>query len=49
MLLDWIATFPDHRSRLFKWGQLQELIEQGYRLPGYSEAEVQLALGRTRP
>ena len=37
---------PDHRSRLFKWGHLQELLEQGYRLEGYSLEEIRLALAR---
>jgi hypothetical protein len=47
MLLDWIATFPDRRSRLFRWHDLQQWLIQGNRLPGYSEADVQLALGRS--
>lgn len=46
MLLDWVGTKPSHRSRLIKWGQLQELLERGYRLPDYGDVEVQLALGR---
>ncbi len=46
MLLDWIMTFAAHRSALFTWGQLQRLLEGGYRLPGYSEREVRNALGQ---
>ena len=46
MMLDWLGTVPDHRSRLIKWGHLQELLEQGYRLPGYDAGEVRLALAR---
>jgi hypothetical protein len=46
MLLDWIATQGDPRSRLFSWGALQELLEQGFRLASYSEEDVRLALGR---
>src|SRR5438132_4271900 len=26
MLIDWAATFPDHRSRLFRWHDLQQLL-----------------------
>jgi len=46
LMLDWLDTMPDHRSRLFKWGHLQGLLEQGYRLPGYHEHDVRLALAR---
>jgi hypothetical protein len=46
MMLDWLGTMPDHRSGLFKWGHLQDLLEQGHRLPGYSDDEVRLALAR---
>ena len=47
MMLDWIGLQGDHRSRLFKWGQLQLLLTGGYRLPGsaYTEGEVRHALG----
>ena len=47
MLLDWIATFPDHRSRLFQWGHLQDLLDRGPRLPGYTSADLRLARGRS--
>lgn len=47
MLLDWIAlTVADPRSRLFRWGQLQRLLEQGLRVPGYTEDDVRLVLRR---
>jgi hypothetical protein len=44
MMLDWIASQPYH-SRLFVWGQLQQMIERGLRQSGYSEDEVREALG----
>lgn len=49
MMLDWIvAEFPDdHRSRYFTWGHLQSRLEKGYRLPGFSEADVRWVLGRS--
>jgi hypothetical protein len=47
MMLDWIATFPDHGSQLFRWHDLQQWLIQGNRLPGYSEAEVRRALGQS--
>jgi hypothetical protein len=46
MMLDWIATLDDHHSRLFAWGALQDLLERGFRLHGYSEDEVLIALSR---
>ena len=46
MMLDWIATLGDYRGRLFRWGDLQYLLTQSYRLPGCDEADVRLALGR---
>jgi hypothetical protein len=45
MMLDWVGD-QEHRSRFFVWGKLQRLLEQGLRLPGYTEHEVHLALGR---
>ena len=47
MMLDWIATFPDYRSRLFQWGHLQDLLDRGLRLPGYTDADLRLARGRS--
>lgn len=50
MMLAWIGQdFPDHHSRLFIWGHLQEQLEQGRRLAGYTEAEVRRALGQQPP
>ncbi|MBI3978308.1 MAG: DUF5615 family PIN-like protein [Chloroflexi bacterium] len=46
MMLDWIGTLPASSSEFFTWGSLQEELEKGYRLPGYSEDDVRLALGR---
>lgn len=45
MMLDWLGTQP-YASRLFEWGQLQQLLERGFCLPDYSEDEVREALGR---
>ena len=46
MLLDWAAMLPDHRSRLFRWHDLQQHLIGGMRLPGYSEDDIRLALGQ---
>jgi predicted nuclease of predicted toxin-antitoxin system len=46
LLIDWAATFPDHRSRLFRWHDLQQHLIGGLQLPGYSEEDVRLALGQ---
>lgn len=45
MLLDWIGT-QEYASRLFVWGELQRLLERGFRLPGYSDGDVLQALGQ---
>ena len=45
MALDWIGTFPDYRSRLFRWHHLQQRLIAGERISGYTEAEVRDALG----
>ncbi|MBI3973299.1 MAG: DUF5615 family PIN-like protein [Chloroflexi bacterium] len=45
MMLDWIGQ-QDYRSKLFKWGDLQMVLTQSFRLPGYSEDEVRHALGQ---
>ncbi len=47
MLIDWAATFPDHRSQLFRWHDLQQHLIAGMRLPGYDEGDGRLALGQT--
>ncbi|MBI3968127.1 MAG: DUF5615 family PIN-like protein [Chloroflexi bacterium] len=46
MMLDWIATIPDHRSQLFRWTSLQSHLTRGFRLPGYSDRELATALGQ---
>jgi hypothetical protein len=48
MMLDWIATLDSHRNDLFTWGTLQDLFDEGYRLPGYGDADVRFAIGRSR-
>jgi len=45
MMLAWIAALDD-RSKFFKWGQLQEILEQGYCPPGFSTADVSFGLGQ---
>jgi hypothetical protein len=44
MMLDWIATQP-YESGFFAWGHLQQMLEGGFRLAGYSEDDVRYALG----
>lgn len=46
MLLDWVSTFDERRSRLFQWGHLQDELGRGYRLSGFTEPQIWLALGR---
>jgi len=46
MLIDWATTFPDHRSHLFRWHDLQQRLIGGMRLPGYDEDDVRMALGQ---
>jgi len=46
MLLDWLGVLGDYRSRLFQWNDLQQQLLAGLRLAGYTESEVDLALGR---
>lgn len=45
MMLDWLST-QEYESRLFGWGQLQQLLERGFRLPGYDAADTRHALAR---
>jgi hypothetical protein len=47
MMLTWIPTMPPTLSAYFTWGQLQERLETGERLPGFTEDDVHLALGRS--
>jgi len=49
MLLDWLGTLDDYRSRLFQWNDLQQRLLGGFRLPGYTEDEVDDAVGRAGP
>lgn len=45
LMLDLIATVPDHSSQLFTWTELQQRIIHGYRLPHWDEAVVREAVG----
>ena len=45
LLLDWVATFPEHQSRLFAWTDLQQQIIHGFRLPHWDESAVRDAVG----
>jgi hypothetical protein len=47
LLLDWLGTLDTYHSRLFQWNDLQQLLLRGLRLPGYSEEEVNDAIGRS--
>lgn len=44
MMLDWVGAQP-YDARLFHWGQLQQLIEHGFHLPGYTNEDARHALG----
>ena len=46
MLLDWISQRGTWQSQFFRWHDVQVWLDQGNRLPGYSEADVQTVLGR---
>ncbi len=46
LMLDWIGTQGHHVSRLWPWNACQQALIHGLRLPGYSEEDVSLALGR---
>ncbi len=45
MLIDWAVSFPDYRSHLFRWHDLQQRLIGGMRLPGYGGGDVRLSLG----
>ncbi len=48
MMLDWIQTeFPDPENTVFRWTDLQQQLNSGYVLEGYTAEEISLALGRT--
>jgi hypothetical protein len=47
MMLDWIAAaYPSTQNRLFRWTDLQQQLNSGYVLEGYTAEEISLALGR---
>jgi hypothetical protein len=46
MMLTWIDSLPSSPSSYFTWGQVQERLEAGERLPEFTEDQVRLALGR---
>ena len=48
LLLDWLGTLDTYHARLFQWNDLQQLLLHGLRFPGYSEEEIDDAIGRTR-
>jgi predicted nuclease of predicted toxin-antitoxin system len=47
MLLDWVGLETEHRSRLFRWHDLQGWLARGNRLAGYDQADLDVALGRS--
>lgn len=47
MLLDWLGTLGDYRSRLVQWNDLQQLLLRGTWVAGYTEDEVREALGQS--
>lgn len=46
MMLHWLLTLPTYRSVYVRWGDLQQLLARGYRLPGYDDADIRLAMGQ---
>jgi hypothetical protein len=46
MMLDWLSTMTSYQSQIFRWGDLQLRLTQGYRLVGYGDDDLELALGR---
>lgn len=48
MLADELVRIRGPSGQLLTWGALQYRMTQGYRLPGYDEADVRLALGQAR-
>jgi predicted nuclease of predicted toxin-antitoxin system len=45
LMLDWLGTLDEHRSRMFQWNDLQGRLLSGLRLSGYSEDEINEAVG----
>jgi hypothetical protein len=48
LLLDWLGTLDEYRTCLFQWNDLQQRLLDGFRVPGYSEDEIQDAVGRSQ-
>jgi hypothetical protein len=46
MLLDWRASLDELKPDVLIWNDFQQHLIRGGRLVGYSEADVQLVLGR---
>ncbi|MBI4494937.1 MAG: hypothetical protein HY690_19355 [Chloroflexi bacterium] len=46
MLCTWQPSLASEPFAFLKWGQLQQWLQTGNCLPGYTEADVQLTLGR---
>jgi hypothetical protein len=47
LMLDWLGAQRDYASQLWPWNACQQALIHGLRLPGYSEADIMRALGRT--
>jgi hypothetical protein len=47
MLLDWRAGLNEPKPESLIWNDFQQQLIRGFRLPDYSEDDVQLVLGRS--
>ena len=47
VMIDWLGTLDEYRSRLFQWIDLQLPLLGGLRLDGYSEDAIDEAVGHT--
>lgn len=47
MLLEWRASLDEPRPGTLIWNDLQQRLIGGFRLAGYTEADVRLVLGQT--
>ena len=47
LLLAWLGTLDEYRSRLYQWNDLQQRLLSGFRISGYTEEEVEEAVGRS--
>ena len=45
LLLEWFGIIASDHSHLMVWNDLQQRLVRGYRIPGYTEDEVRVALG----